>query len=195
MSKPDHKSQILELRSQGLSYKEIQNQLGCSKSTISYHLGEGQKEKSNKRLQETRSKKSVLQTKIERFIYTRYEPIKEKEFKTPIHKRVSFTNPLRNKIKWYCRRGADQTDTTVKFTPEQLIAKTGDICYLTGKKLDLTNSDSYQLDHRIARSKGGLSTLENCELACSEVNYAKGNLSLDEFFQLCLAVVKHNNLI
>jgi transposase len=41
-----HKDRIFELREQGLSYSNIQKELGCSKGTIAYHLGEGQKEKS-----------------------------------------------------------------------------------------------------------------------------------------------------
>ena len=36
---------ILALRRQGLSYREIQNELGCSKGTISYHCGKNQSEK------------------------------------------------------------------------------------------------------------------------------------------------------
>lgn len=39
------REQILELRAQGFSYRQIQEQLGCSKSTIAYHCTEGQKEK------------------------------------------------------------------------------------------------------------------------------------------------------
>jgi orotate phosphoribosyltransferase-like protein len=39
------KEAILTLHKKGLSYRRIQNQLACSKSTISYHLGKGQKEK------------------------------------------------------------------------------------------------------------------------------------------------------
>jgi len=40
-----HKEQIFKLRSEGKSYREIQEILGCSKGTIAYHLGSGQKEK------------------------------------------------------------------------------------------------------------------------------------------------------
>ena len=39
------KEQILQLREQGKTYDEIKEQLGCSKGTIAYHCGEGQKEK------------------------------------------------------------------------------------------------------------------------------------------------------
>ena len=41
------KEKIYELREKGYSYRMIQKELGCSKSTISYHLGAGQKEKTN----------------------------------------------------------------------------------------------------------------------------------------------------
>ena len=50
-----HKDEILRLRSEGKTYNEIQRELGCSKGTISYHLGDGQKEKSNKRSQKRRT--------------------------------------------------------------------------------------------------------------------------------------------
>lgn len=41
-----HKDDIIKLASEGYSYNGIQAELGCSKGTISYHLGEGQKSKS-----------------------------------------------------------------------------------------------------------------------------------------------------
>lgn len=37
--------QILDLRSQGLTYSQIQEKLNCSKGTISYYVGLGVKEK------------------------------------------------------------------------------------------------------------------------------------------------------
>ena len=39
------KEEILKLRAQGKNYNEISKILGCSKGTISYHCGDGQKEK------------------------------------------------------------------------------------------------------------------------------------------------------
>ncbi len=44
------KEAIIYLDKKGLSYRKIQNQLACSKSTISYHLGKGQKEKAYDRV-------------------------------------------------------------------------------------------------------------------------------------------------
>jgi len=51
-----YKDQILSLRAEGKSYSAIQNILGCSLGTISYYLGEGQRDKTNKRLRKSRSK-------------------------------------------------------------------------------------------------------------------------------------------
>ena len=44
------KEAIIYLHKKGLSYRKIQNQLACSKSTISYHLGKDQKEKAYDRV-------------------------------------------------------------------------------------------------------------------------------------------------
>jgi len=57
--------QIIELRSQGYTYSQIKSALGCSKGTISYHLGAGQKIKSANRVRDRRSKiaKLIQETK------------------------------------------------------------------------------------------------------------------------------------
>lgn len=48
------KENILKLRSDGKTYNEIKEILKCSKGTIAYHCGEGQKEKSRIRLNKNR---------------------------------------------------------------------------------------------------------------------------------------------
>ena len=50
------KESIEALRAQGKPYSEIQQELKCSKSTIAYYLGEGQKEKTQKRQNDARAK-------------------------------------------------------------------------------------------------------------------------------------------
>lgn len=54
------KEKILKLRSEGKTYNQIQETLKCSKGLISYHCGEGQKEKTKKRLRKMRSNKVNL---------------------------------------------------------------------------------------------------------------------------------------
>ena len=49
------KEKIFALSEKGLSYRKIQAKLGCSKSTVAYHLGKGQKEKAKARLDKQRN--------------------------------------------------------------------------------------------------------------------------------------------
>lgn len=51
------KEKILKLKSEGKSYREIQKILNCSKGTIAYHLGDGQKQKTVKRTNISKAKK------------------------------------------------------------------------------------------------------------------------------------------
>lgn len=50
-----HKENILRLRAEGKSYRQIQDILGCSKGTIAYHLGPGQKDKTKERNKDLRA--------------------------------------------------------------------------------------------------------------------------------------------
>ena len=53
-----HKERILELRAKGKTYSEIQEETGASKGTISFHCGEGQKDKTKERTKRARTKLS-----------------------------------------------------------------------------------------------------------------------------------------
>ena len=50
------KEKIIALAKQGLNYDQIKRRLNCSKSTISYHLGDGQKDKAYARVRKQRDK-------------------------------------------------------------------------------------------------------------------------------------------
>ena len=50
------KEKIIALAEQGWSYNMIKRRLNCSKSTISYHLGDGQKDKAYARVRKQRDK-------------------------------------------------------------------------------------------------------------------------------------------
>lgn len=74
------KDEILKLRKEGKSYKEIKKILNCSLSTISYYCGDGQKEKT---LNRTRvRKKNILTRKTDGFKYRSEKNIKIDELKT-----------------------------------------------------------------------------------------------------------------
>ena len=80
-----------------------------------------------------------------------------------------------------------------RLTTQNLLIKFGPKpkCYLTGRPIDLSQWNTYNLDHVIPGSKGGKSTLDNCQLTCREANFAKCALSVDEFVSLCREVIEH----
>ncbi len=55
------------------------------------------------------------------------------------------------------------------------------LCALTGRRLDRTA----QLDHIIARARGGHDGTKNIRWVCAAVNYAKRDMSDAEFVLLC----------
>lgn len=80
------------------------------------------------------------------------------------------------------------------FNAPYVLENKEEICYLTGRKVEFNKRFSYELDHIIPRSRGGDCSFENLGIACVQANQAKRDMTLDEFFQLCIDVVKHNNL-
>jgi 5-methylcytosine-specific restriction endonuclease McrA len=176
-----HKDQILALREEGFSYNEIQEKLG----TIAYHLGTGQKEKTQarNRINRTQSKGSVLGTKLDKFSEILSYKTRRKLFLAT----RDFSKDLKN----------PQPRTQRSFTPDELLEKfaaNNSRCFLTGREINLENSQSYSLDHLHPRSKGGENTLDNCNIVCKAANFAKSDLTLQEFQQLCLDVVNHFKL-
>jgi hypothetical protein len=47
---------IQDMHNRGMSYRQIQSELGCSKGTIAYHLGDDQKAKTRRRTTENQIK-------------------------------------------------------------------------------------------------------------------------------------------
>jgi 5-methylcytosine-specific restriction endonuclease McrA len=169
------KIQILALRAQGLSYKQIKAQLGCSLGTISYHCGEGQKEKQRLRRNKTG--------------HTRALHNKAVRFHDRIHKARDFQR-ARIKVNGKTKLGA----AAATFTWQDVIARFGQEteCYLTGRKIDLLQPSTYQFDHIQPVSRGGASTIDNLGICCKEANAAKSDLSVAGLLALCKEMLEHN---
>jgi 5-methylcytosine-specific restriction endonuclease McrA len=183
------KEKILNLRNDGKTYKEIQDILKCSKSTISYHCGEGQKEKTKNRTKQIRENNPLIQ--------------KVSNFKGRIQKQyVLSSNGDREKryfiemSRKFQKRNCDGYDKNglITFNWKDVMLLFGDnpICYLSGEKLDYSKNN-YSFDHITPVSKGGDNTIKNLGITHRIVNQMKSDLTVDELIEWCVKVLEYNN--
>jgi len=177
---------IINLRAQGYSYNKIAEALSCSKSTISYHLSPGGKERVRER--EARHRvdnptllhvKRVWHFQHPRIPSTKTTPWYQHRTPRQISKAIS--------------QKPHQFQKTMTFNYKDVHKKYGDHfpCALTGRPLNWNNPEDYQYDHIVPIARGGDNTLNNLQILCSEANQAKGHLTDEEFIDLCKEVV-HN---
>ena len=160
------KEKILELRAKGLKYTDIQFELKCSKSLISYYCSD-----------------TVKQT------YKKYK--KDHKGQTLISRKTS--NFLTQKIRNASSQFSKRSKTKSSFGYKDVVNKFGKNtkCYLTGRDINLFESD-YNFDHIIPLAKGGSNELDNLGITCPEANFAKGCLNIEDFFSLCKEVLEYN---
>ncbi len=179
--------QIKKLRQRGYSYREIKKELGCSSGTISYHLSEGQKEKTLERTRQRRNN-DPLRRKLDSFTSTRRVEKIAKEAKSTVAKLAWVkTQGFQRRMK-----SAYKSKSEGNFTFNDVIEKMGryTTCYLTGEPIDLMQPQTYEFDHIIPATKGGSNTLDNLGICCKEANRAKSDLSVEEFVEMCGKVAK-----
>lgn len=138
----------------------------------------------------------IIAKKISNFRGNRDNYKKKKPYITKPSKEKDINTILKNKIVRFHRDKKIWKYPSMTFKPKELLEKIGDNpkCYLTGRSIDLLDGKSYHLDHIIPKNKGGLNSLDNCNIACRDANQAKGNLLYHEFIDLCREVLEfHSN--
>ena len=182
-----HKPDILRLRKAGKTYSQIQKALGCSKSTISYHCGDGSEKK--RVLKSVKNRKPICK-KVSSF-KSRCSRSNYKSFRAKLKnfKKRSTSNSDKN------RTNTIVNNIVKNYTCKDVVEKIGDnpICYLTGKLINLDHPETYNLDHIIPASRGGTNDLENLGICLKEANQAKGDLLLEELYDLCDAILSWRN--
>lgn len=168
------KENILKLKSEGKSNREIANILGCSKSTVTYYVGSNQIEKNRERRKRFRTN----------------NPIGEKliRFKS---------KGLSGKCRDFQRRNGSHLENkneALNFNVEDIINKFGDSpkCYLTGRELNWSETKDYHFDHIMPAAKGGGNTLNNLGILCKDVNLIKHDLTIDELISICKEILIYN---
>jgi 5-methylcytosine-specific restriction endonuclease McrA len=175
---------IEALRLQGFSYIDIQNTLNCSKGTISYHLGKGQKEKTKLR------RKNVLHSTyihVKRVnCFHNRKPRTQRKLKPT----TSYTHRQMSKA---ISAKASKFQKNAAFNYKDVHAKYGDHfqCALTGRPLSWNKPQEYEYDHILPVARGGTSCLDNLQIVCTDANRAKNDLTEEEFLDLCKEVVLH----
>lgn len=187
MISTEKRDRIKDLRSKGLSFRKIAEEVGCSITTVDRYLNS--ENLLNKPLYLKKSiERKLVDFKRTRRITNSQEYDREKYILKQLNfKRSAFTNST-----YYSTERTDESMTS-DFGIEELLEKIGDNpkCYLTGQPIDLTQPSTYSLDHIIPVCKGGANTLDNCGLTSRQANYCKSSLTYEEFVKLCRSVVEY----
>lgn len=178
-NKGKYYNEIVRLRSLGYSYKEICETLNCSKSTVSYYLSKQTRnnvKERNKKWKEENTWVSNLSTHVSAF---------------RLRENTGNKTSLKTSVQSFKRRGSEPP--SIDYNYKDVLKHFGGTivkCGLTGRIIDITK-DKYSLDHIIPVSRGGSNELSNMSFTIPEANFAKNNMTNEEFVALCKEVCEH----
>ena len=193
------KEEILKLRKKGKTYKEIVNQLGCAKSTISYHCNSDYNKSSKKRRAERRKdfKWIKIEKKVDTFRSRKSDktiwiPQKiDKTFLIPekVDTYESIKSRIGTKITNFQRKSSKHTNK--KFYTKDIIKmiEENPYCYLTGDKIDISYPSGFALDHKLPACRGGSNELDNLGICTLVSNQSKSYQTVEEYIELCKKVL------
>lgn len=205
MAAPKHLDiQLIKgIRNCGASYFQIAKHFNLSKSTLSYHLSKGGKERQYKYKQQNKENHEfIVSKKATAFKAKKYTP---KEIKKPKEESIDriinckaqqFKKEYKGKDKMKrknnCKQGNFSKNWTGKDALKHIGGKDNAYCYLTGEKLDLDKSDEYHFDHILPPRKDGTNDLSNLGAATRNANVSKNDMTVEEYLELCSKVLEHH---
>jgi 5-methylcytosine-specific restriction endonuclease McrA len=91
---------------------------------------------------------------------------------------------METKVRLLGRRGCSVT----RLQLQELLENQEYSCAITGVPL---TPDNCSVDHVRPLEKGGKNTLENLQLTTKHANFAKRNLEIEEFLEICRLSLEH----
>ena len=191
----EEKSEINKMREAGASYKEICEKFSLSKGTVSYYFGEGQKEKTKKRM-------NVLRTKSGGHLIRKWYWFRE-EYRAYVDK---LNNTGRRRYFYYKflhfinkQKGGKKImlkELLNHLWPEEDNEKRTSFwtkCVLSGEDINLDADRNGPhvgaLDHIIPRSRAGSNNFSNCQPLSARVNQMKHDMTNEEFIEQCKKIL------
>jgi len=175
---------IIALRQKQYSFRQIAEELNCSKSTVSYALRKKTRDKVKKKSEALPPHEKKILNKIYCF---KNAHLSDKP------KTAWYINKSPRQVKQSISVKAHRFQRAMTFNAKDVLKKFGKHfpCALTGRPIDFYKPETYEYDHIQPISRGGDNTLNNLQLLCPEANQAKGRLTDQEFIELCKEVVIH----
>lgn len=170
-------NQILKLRRLGYTYSKIAKEIGCAKSTVSWHCNNTTKEKHKEYIEKVKEENPwvlLLSKHLDTFKH-RNRGIGR------ISMCLDWNKKFRSSVSRFRRRNNMNPENN--YTYKEALEHLGGIqtkCYLTGIPINI-ETDDYCLDHIIPVDKGGNNELSNMGITTPSANASKTNLTLDEF--------------
>ena len=198
---PEVWDRIDNWRKRGWSYKKLAMKFNISQGTLSYRYGKNQKEKTMARQQKRRD---YFQHKVDHFLDCTHDVKRNPKLMNKRPER-GFDYKIRgfHKDKNNSTKGLDMT-TRREQMKEHLWPHNGKddkgysfpwlSCKMTGRKVSVMVPKGHyyacNLDHILPVSRGGANELENCQVLSDKINYAKGDMTNEEFFDLINTVTQ-----
>lgn len=183
------KDDILKLRSEGYSHRQIAKLLNCNRGLVSYHCGNGVKNRINEK-RKNYHKNHISNTHPYKQKYWNFVLQKQKIQNTEFQQ-YTFKKICSQKLKIFNERGNMSEN---KPTLEEVMNFLGDspVCYLTGTPIDPMKSSTYSFDHKIPVSRGGSNSLDNLGICTKQANQCKSNMTPEELIEFCKSVLQYN---